>query len=322
MKKMVLSTSLAALALFAVSACGADPAPTATQAGGPTSITVGVSPSTASAAVYLAAEQEFKEQGLDVKTATIQSGAEAIPRLLNGELAFALGDAAGTMTAAANGVGIVASGVATTSPSDPGKDYSGIVADDPAITNVKALEGKTVAVNQLKGISELTARAAIDNQGGNSAAVQFVELPFPQMTEAVATGKVSAALLVEPFLSGAKAKGLHVVIAPQAYAVADLPSTIFVSSSQFASTNPEVVKKFQAAMSKASTRANADAADTRRITATYTKIAPEVLNVITLPIYAEDAADTSGMRTLAGLMNKYKLLDNQPDLNTLLLGGK
>lgn len=322
MKMKPFAATLAVLALSAVSACGANPAPSATQAGGPTSITVGVSPSTASAAVYLAAEQEFKEQGLDVKMATIQSGAEAIPRLLNGELAFALGDAAGTMTAAANGVSIVASGVATTSPSDPNKDYSGIIAADPAITDVKALEGKTVAVNQLKGISELTARAAIDNRGGNSAAVQFVELPFPQMTDAVASGKVNAALLVEPFLSGAKAKGLHTVIAPQAYAVANLPSTIFVSSSQFASGNPDVVKKFQTAMSKASKRANADAAGTRRITATYTKIAPELLNVITLPIYAEDAADTSGMRTLAELMNKYKLLDNQPDLDSLLLGGK
>lgn len=286
--------------------------------GDPVSITVGVSPSTASAAVYLAQQKEFAEQGLTVNLATIQSGAEAIPRLLNGELTFALGDAAGTITAASNGVGIAATGVATVSPSDPAKDYSSIVAKNPDLKNATDLAGHTVAVNQLNGIAELTAKAAIDKQGGDSSQVQFVELAFPQMNDAVAAGRVDAALVVEPFLTAAKSAGLHVVLAPQAYAVAGLPSTIFVASQSYAGENVDVVKRFNTAVGEAGARANADPDLARQIAGTYTQLPAATLSAITLPTYAEKAADVQGMRQLLELMNKYSMLEQQPDMDTLL----
>ena len=279
---------------------------------------MGVSPSTASAAVYLAAQKEFAEQGLDVTMSTIQSGAEAIPRLLNGELAFSLGDAAGTITAASNGIEVAATGVATVSPSKPEQDYSSVVAVNADIKGPKDLQGHTVAVNQLNGTAQLTAKAAIDNQGGDSSTVNFVELPFPQMNDAVTSGRVDSAYVVEPFLSGALSGGMHVVLAPQAYAVAGLPSTIFVSAKSYADQNPDVVRRFDAAMSAAAARANADAAVARQIAGTYTTIPPDVLAKITLPIYAENADDVQGLNELLALMNKYNMLDQQPDMGTLV----
>ncbi len=290
----------------------------AAASGDHVAITIGVSPSTASAAAYLAQQKEFGEQGLDVTMATIQSGAEAVPRLLNGELAFALGDAAGTITAASNGVGVSATGVATVSPSDPAQDYSSIVASNPDLKGPADLSGHTVAVNQLNGIAELTAKAAIDSQGGDSSAVQFVELPFPQMTDAVTAGRVDAALVVEPFLSAAKGAGLHVVLAPQAYAVAGLPSTIFVASQAYANENPDIVKRFNTAVGQAAARANADPALARQIAGTYTQIPAATLSTIALPIYAENAGDVQGLHQLLELMNKYSMLEQQPDMDALL----
>ncbi|MEF2975914.1 ABC transporter substrate-binding protein [Subtercola sp. YIM 133946] len=323
MKRSILAAALAA-AVIGLSGCAGQAgaaAPAATASGGLTAITVGVSPSTASAAVYLAQQKEFAEQGLAVTTTTIQSGAEAIPQLLNGGLTFALGDAAGTITASSNDIGITATGVATVSPTDASKDYSAIMTANPAITSVAGLAGKTVAVNQLKGIAQLTAAAAIDKQGGDSSKVQFVELAFPQMVDALTSGKVDAALIVEPFLSAAKAKGLTTVIAPQSYSVPGLPSTIFVASTAYATANPDIVTRFNKAVGEAGARANADTDLARQIAGTYTTISPDVLKVITLPTYAESAGDTSGMRKLVDLMNTYKFLDNQPDYDTLLVSG-
>ena len=309
------ATSTSPAASAAGNAGGSAPG---SAAGDQMTITVGVSPSTASAAVYLAQQKEFAAHGLTVKMATIQSGAEAIPRLLNGELAFALGDAAGTITAASNGVAVSATGVATVSPSDPTQDYSSIVAAKADLKGPGDLAGKTVAVNQLNGIAELTAKAAIDHQGGTSSSVKFVELPFPQMNAAVSAGRVDAALVVEPFLSAAKSAGLHVVLAPQAYAVAGLPSTIFVSSQAFANKHPDVVAGFNAAMSEAAARANADPAVARQIAGTYTQIPADTLSKITLPIYADKAGDVQGLQKLLDLMNKYTMLEQQPDMSTLL----
>ncbi len=319
-KSPLLAASV--VAIIALAGCSSAVTPTASPASKSlTTITVGVSPSTASAAIYLGKQKEFAAHGLDVKLTIIQSGAQAIPLLLNGGLQFALGDAAGTITAATNGIAITATGVATVSPTKASQDYSSIVATDATITSVSDLSAKTVAVNQLKGIAQLTAAAAIDKKGGDSSKVRFVELAFPQMVDAVASGKVSAALVVEPFLSAGKAQGLHVVLAPQAYSVPGLPSTIFVASSAYAKANKSVISDFNRAVSEAGTRANADPALARKIAGTYTTISPDVLKVIALPIFANRVADTSGLRKLASLMTTYKFLAVKPDFTALLLSG-
>ena len=181
----------------------------------------------------------------------------------------------------------------------------------------KDLAGHTLAVNQLQGLAQLTAQAAIDGVGGDSSKVQFVELPFPQMVDAVKAGRVDAALVVEPFLTSATAGGLHVVTSPLT-AVAGLPQTIYISAKSYAADHADVVKKFNTALGKAAAAANKDPQSVRTIGATYTKIPPEVLSKIKLLPYAENAGDVQVMTKVVDLMNKYKALTAQPDMDSLL----
>ncbi|MDX6585246.1 MAG: NitT/TauT family transport system substrate-binding protein [Solirubrobacterales bacterium] len=289
---------------------------------GLTHLKVGVSPTTVSVAVYLAKDKYFAEQGLAVDLSVIQSGAEAIPRLLNGSLDIALGDAVGALQSAGNGVPLRVVGVASVSPSDPALDYSGIVTGDAGIHDVAGLSDRTVAVNQLNGGAQLTALAAIDAKGGDSSKVKFVELPFPQMTAAVQAKRVDAALVVEPFLSAGTKAGLKTVLAPQAYSVAGLPSTLFVSSGKYADANAAAISKFMTALSAASKDANADPTKARTIAGTFTGLPAATLETIKMPVFAEQAADTSGMTKMLALANKYHLLAKQPDLAAVLGSAK
>jgi NitT/TauT family transport system substrate-binding protein len=313
--------AMAAVAVTALAlvGCTAAPAPApSTEPGEPIALTVGVSPSTLSVGLYLAAEKEFAEHGLDVTLEVVASGADAIPRLLNGELAFSVGDGVGTVTAVANGVPITATGVATLSPSEPEKDAAAIVAGSPDITEAADLNGKVIAVNQLKGFGELVTRAAIDDQGGDSSTVQFIELPFPQMIEAVKTGRVDAATVVEPFRTGALGAGLHVILAPHPYAVPDLPSAIVISSLQFAKANPDVVEAFNAALGEASARANADPELAQATAAATTELPAELLPRIIFQVYAEDSSSLPGLLDVVDLMNEYEFLQTQPDTDALV----
>jgi len=298
--------------------CGAAAAPTG-GSGGLTHVTVGVSPTTAAIAVYLAQqEQTFAANGLEVELSTIQSGADAVPRLVNGSLDMAFGDAVGTVQAAANGVPLRVVGISTVAPSDPAKDYSAIIAPASShIAGAAGLSGKTIAVNQLSGGAQLTVKAAVDAQGGDSTQLKFVELPFPQMAAAVKAGRVDAAMNVEPFVTQSKGDGLEKVLAPQASAVPGLPTTLIVSSGTYAAANPTVIEKFMAALSAAGKKANADPAAGRAV-AGFTKLPAATLDVITLPVYAETAADTSGLPKLIVIMNKYQALPKQPDMTALL----
>jgi NitT/TauT family transport system substrate-binding protein len=286
---------------------------------GLTHVSVGVSPTTAAIAVYLAQQEKtFAANGIQVDLSTIQSGADAVPRLLNGSLDLAFGDAVGTVQSAANGVPVRVVGVATIAPSDPAKDYSAVIAATSShISGAAGLSGKTVAVNQLNGGAELTVKAAVDARGGDSTKLKFVELPFPQMSAAVKAGRVDAALDVEPYLTQSQGSGIETVLAPQAYAVAGLPTTLVVASGSYAAKNPAIVDKFLKVVSAAGKKANADPAAGRAV-AGFTKLPASVLNVIKLPVYAENAADASGMAKLITLMNRYGALSKQPDLTALL----
>jgi NitT/TauT family transport system substrate-binding protein len=318
---MVASAVLAA-------GCGSSASRSSGDAAGPgssgsTHLTVGVSSSTASAAVYLAEQKKyFADNGLDVDLQTIQSGADAVPRLLNGSLDIALGDAVGSIQAAANKVPLQVVGVATVSPSDPAKDYSAVVARQDVGTGTAALGRKTIAVNQINGVAELTLKAAVDAQGGDSKTLKFVELPFPQMSATVKAGRVDAALVTEPYLTESRSTGLRTVLAPQAYGVAGLPSTIFVASSSYAAKHSRAVAAFTRAVSAAAKNANADPATARSAAATYTQLGPATLKVIKMPVFAEQAGDDSGMTKMLALMNKYQMLSRQPDIKALLGTGQ
>lgn len=323
-RTLVASVTLVALAATACgSGSGGGGSTTADSHDRTVHLNVGISVSTGSIAVYLAEKKGyFTKQGLDVSFSTVQSGADAVPKLLNGSLDIALGDVAGTMSAAANGVPLRVVGVANVAATDPSKDYSGIVASNPDIASAASLEGKTVAVNQLNGTAELAVKAAVDNRGADSSKVKFIELPFPQMVAAVKAGRVDAALVADPFLSVGLGAGLHDVLAPQAYGLPGLPSIIFVSSQKYASSAASTIHKFIVAMTAADKAANADPATARSV-ATFTGLPAKTLKTVRLPIFAENPADTSGMRTLLTLMQKYKVLTKQPDMDALLgTGGK
>jgi NitT/TauT family transport system substrate-binding protein len=307
-------TVIASLALVA----GCASTTTQQNSGGLTHVSVGVSPTTAAIAVYLAQQEKtFAADGIQVDLQTIQSGADAVPRLLNGSLDLAFGDAVGTVQSAANGVPLRIVGVSTVAPTDPAKDYSAVIAAPGSnITTAADLSGKTVAVTQLNGGAELTVKAAVDARGGDSTKLKFVELPFPQMAAAVKAGRVDAAMDVEPFLTQSKGS-VQTVLAPQVYAVPGLPTTLVVASSSYTAKNQPVIDKFLKAISAAGKKANADPAAGRAV-AGFTKLPAATLNAVTLPVYAESAADASGMNKLIDLMNKYQVLPKQPDLTALL----
>ena len=42
------------------------------------------------------------------------------------------------------------------------------------------LSGKTVSVNNLQNIGDTTIRTVVDNDGGDSSKIKFVEVAFPK----------------------------------------------------------------------------------------------------------------------------------------------
>ena len=161
-----------------------------------------------------------------------------------------------------------------------------VVPASSTVRQAKELNGKVVAVTSLHGLIHLATRAWIDQNGGDSSTVKFIEIPLPATTAALESGRVDAGFLVEPFLTFAR-KDNRVL----AYGL-DAISKHFCSDSwcatpQWVKDHPNLVRSFAGVMHDAAAWANKNPQQSGAVLAKYTKIDPAVLATMQRVRYAE-----------------------------------
>ncbi|GAA4747456.1 sulfonate ABC transporter substrate-binding protein [Modestobacter marinus] len=316
-----LLAPITALALLATAtACGgSSDEPAAETEGGLAQVTVGIIPIIDVAPIYLGQEQGFfEERGIELELVPGSGGAAAVPGVVAGDFDFAFGNVTSLLLAQTQGLPLKVVSNGTSSTGDPETDFSAVVvpADSPVQTAAD-LAGKTVAVNNFKNIGEVTIRKAVEDAGGDSSTVNFVELPFPDMPAAVANGNVDAAWVVEPFVSVATGQGARPVVRNFAEPVEDLTVATYFTTEQMLAENPELVDDFQAAMAESLAYAQENPEELRRIITTYTSISPEVAEQIALPSFPEEI-NVESMETVADLMAEYGITEQTAEVDALL----
>ena len=319
MRRLLAPITALALLTTATACGGSSDEPAGETEGGPAQVAVGIIPIIDVAPIYLGQEQGFfEERGIELELVPGSGGAAAVPGVVAGDCDFAFGNVTSLLLAQTQGLPlqVVANGTASTG--DPETDFSAVVvpADSPVQTAAD-LAGRTVAVNNLKNIGEVTIRKAVEDAGGDSSTVNFVELPFPDMPAAVANGNVDAAWVVEPFVTVATGQGARAVVRNFAEPVEDLTVATYFTTEQMLAENPELVDDFQAAMAESLQYAQDNPDELRRIITTYTSISPEVAEQIALPSFPEEI-NVESMETVAELMAEYGITEETADVDALL----
>jgi NitT/TauT family transport system substrate-binding protein len=271
---------------------------------------VGSSPTISNASLYLASENgTFAKNKLAVSPVVIQSGAQAVPELLNGQIQFAAADPLSAILAISRNTPLEIVVGGNVAPSDPAKDPSGLVVKGGSpIRSLADLDGKTVAVNAVNSLAQVALEAAIDAKGGRSNTVKFVEIAFPAMIAAVQSGTVDAAATNEPFLTAGRAAGLRTVpFGGLSTSIAGVPQVVYLTSRDFASSHADVVKEFAASVDAADATLQGNPNLIRAVGAKSTQIPAPLLAKITLPYFGPRLSVTSLTR-LEALMVKYKVL--------------
>ncbi|GII24085.1 ABC transporter substrate-binding protein [Planosporangium mesophilum] len=318
-----LLAPVVALSLLALAACGSGGKTSgSTEPGGTTKLKVGVIPIVDVAPIYLGKEKGFFAQHkIDLELVQQSGGAAAIPGVIAGDFQLAFGNVTSVLLAGSQNLPlrIVANGVSSTG--DPKTDFAGVVvpADSP-LQSPKDLAGKTVAINNLKNINDVTTRAIVEKAGGDPASVKFVELGFPDMPAAVANHKVDAAAMVEPFLSASISQGARVIGAQYADATANLTVASYFATQQYVSQNKAVIDNFRAALQQSMQYAQEHPDEVRRIVTTYTTIKADVAQKIKLPAWPQET-NVDSLKTVAELMRKYGHTQSTVDVNKLIATG-
>jgi hypothetical protein len=82
-----------------------------------------------------------------------------------------------------------------------------MVTEDSPIRGYAGLAGKTIAVNALENVADVTLKAALDEHGVDHTQVKYLEVRFADMLAALDAGRVDAAFLAPPFETIARRSG-------------------------------------------------------------------------------------------------------------------
>jgi NitT/TauT family transport system substrate-binding protein len=287
--------------------------------GHPATLKVGVIPIADVAPLYLGMKKGFFEQEkLTIKPQLAEGGAAITPAVVSGDFQIGFSNTISLLIAASQDlpVEIISQGVLGGKTEEEAWADLLVLKDGP-IKEPQDLEGKTIAVNTLKNICEVTIKASLEEEGVAVDKLEFAEVPFPDMNAALEAGRVDGACVVEPFVSQGKAGAARGIDPFYVRTAPDLTVATYFTSTQYAEQNADVVDRFVRAMNKSLTYAQSHPDEVRQVLLDYTEIPPEAAEQITLPIWRPDLNEPT-IERLSELSLKFGLIEEEPDLDELI----
>ena len=310
----------AAILAVAVAACdSSDSSSPSSDGSSVDNVAVGVIAIVDVAPIYLGKEKGFfSKRNINLTLTPGSGGAVTIAGAVSGQFQFGFANVTSLLVARDQNLPlkVVANGNASTGKA--GADFSAVVvrADSP-IHSAKDLPGRTVSVNNLKNIGDTTVRASVRKAGGDPSKVKFLELPLPDMTPALIKGNIDAAWVVEPFLTVAKNAGARPIAWNMVDAAPNLTVATYFTTEKMIGSNPGLVKRFTEAINESLEYAGSHESEVRAIVRTYTQIAPDLIDKLTLPIWSAQL-NRDSIQQLAILVKQDGLVSKDPNLNALL----
>jgi NitT/TauT family transport system substrate-binding protein len=314
---------VAALACAVLMAgCGGEDESGGEASGGVTKVKVGVLPIANAAPLYVADEQGFfREEGIEIEPQLAQSGNELATALMAGESQFAFLGYVPVITARSKGLPLKIIANADNGAETAEDEWQVIMsAKGSDVREPADLAGKTLALNALKGVGEVAVKAALEAEGVDPDSVKLTEIPFPEMPAALEKGRVDAIWAPEPFLTQVLGQGGNEVLAPYISLAPLFPNGAYATSDKYLGESQEVVEGFARAINKGLEYAtdNPDAA--RKTITTFTKIPPEVVDDIRLPLWPTEI-DAAQVEDLIGYTQKYGVIEKTVPVDELIWEG-
>jgi NitT/TauT family transport system substrate-binding protein len=254
----------------------------------------------------------FKDAGLEINTTAMVGGAAIAPALASGALNLGWSNVVSIYQGHLQGFDyrFVVNGAINKRETN---DEFGLLvrADFPAKTG-KDLEGKTMATNTLRNITQLMGLHWVDNNGGNSSRTKWVEIPFPQMEPALVNQQIDAFVAVEPFVTVPSKvnKKARVLGRPASGVAPRLLIASYFGSEAWIRKNPDAVKAFINAYNRGIDAHNAEVEKAKVSIAKHTGLKPELLKEMPLPAFEKKLLE-SDLQPMLDVAYHYKLIDRK-----------
>ncbi|GGA74551.1 sulfonate ABC transporter substrate-binding protein [Pseudoclavibacter endophyticus] len=249
------------------------------------------------------AEQEgiFEDYNLDVQVMDGNTASENAAQLIAGQADIAMSGGVSVIQGAVEGLGIRAILGATSS--DPEVPTSGMVTTpESGIESCADLEGKTVGLQGLNETTHLGTLLCAQEAGIDPSTITFVQLPLPNLNDAVMTGEIDAAYTIGAFYGAGLEAGLIEFATPSNDVLAYGPSVVYAASDDYVEQNGDAVERFQQAMVEAHELGIADNfAKIRDVQREYSQLDPDFIANSIIAGYQTDLYESGLQRTLDGM---------------------
>lgn len=306
MRKGVRAAALAAVMVFAA-ACGGGGSDS-----GSAQVTVNIVPFTPNAVLFLGMEKGmFAKRGIEIELQRSASPVPVVASLLAEQADF--GFVTTPVLINANREGTPVKCVAPVDGQiSAERDSSALVA--PAGSGIDSLDdltGKSVAVVQLASINLIGAKKLIEDAGATGT--EYIAMPFPQMPQALADGRVDAAVITSPYLETALDAGA----VPLAHPSSDLwpGGTVYcyAATAQYLEENAQVAHGFQDAMAEAIRYAKDHEDEALATLVEQLDLTPEQAQAQIIPTNYVPEVNLDSIATIQDLMAQQGAIDSTVD---------
>ena len=260
--------------------------------------------------LYAQRSGAYRRVGLDVEMTPAVNGAAITAAVLSGVFDIGKSSLVALMSAHLHGLPVTI--LAPAAVYDARNPFSQLaVATDSPVKTGKDLNGKLVGVPSLNDLNEVAISAWIDQNGGDSTTVKFVELPNSAAAVAVAEHRVEAAGLTHPWLADALETGKVRILGDDYSAIGNgFYISVWFTTTDYASKHPEVVKAFTRVTLETAQFTNGHHADTAGMVAEMTKI--PLTTVQKMPRVAMGTSvRAAAIQPMIDVAVKYKMIPRQ-----------
>lgn len=281
---------------------------------------VACTPTADCASAMIARDQGiFAKHGLDVDMTLIGINTNIPPAIVSDSIQIGGPTSPVFLQAVDGGLDLVA--IAGASIMDPVGTQGIAVMSRNGLTlrEAKDFIGKKVGAPGIGAYLHVLFRKWLLDNGVDPKQVNFVEVTFPTMSDALKSGAVDAVLTGEPFITRI-AKAGNGVLGPRY--VAELarsePVIEFVSTRAFAEKNPEIIKAFRASIEEGAAIGNSDRESLSQSVAKFTKLPIELVRLNRGNLLSPKIAG-SDFNWWVGVMKQQDMLQNDLDPSKFVL---
>jgi NitT/TauT family transport system substrate-binding protein len=232
----------------------------------------------------------FAEENLAVTWSPVNQGAVAIEAVFGGSAEIGGSSIFEPMVARGNGLDLMFAVAGTHTHKTPPDNSGLLVLAGGDINSPKDLAGKKISAGLIHSVNYVHMQEWLRKHGVDAKGIQFLEIPFPQMPDALFQKRLDAVWAVEPFLTFMMKSGKAKLMAyPYTETIPGMDITAYIAKESWLKTNGDVARRFKRAIDRATDHLGKASKEERdEWVSKFSNMKPDVVAAMTLPVFSTE----------------------------------